>query len=125
MANSATALRRWLGTFSLAVAFAMLIWGQTLLKPYLQGHFFLPYWLLFLIFTCCSVGISLLDFFAVRRAVKEDIAELKARALTGIERGGRGLKKGLHPSKKPILQEFVKCHPPRNDAQIPPQDSSH
>jgi hypothetical protein len=85
MLNSATALRRWLGVFCLAMASGMLIWGQTLLQPHLQGWVFLVYWLVFLVFTCATVAISLLDFFAVRRLLMEDIADLKAKALKEIE----------------------------------------
>jgi len=125
MPNSATALRRWLGTFSLAVAFAMLIWGQTLLKPYLQGDLFLPYWLLFLIFTCSSVGISLLDFFAVRRAIKDDIAVLKAKALGGIDRSVCSQKTGGPIVKKKLLMRLLRGRVERNDPQNPPEGSSH
>lgn len=59
----------------------MLIWGRTLLEPYLQETIFLAYWFVFLIFTCGAVGISLLDFFAVRRMLVEDIARLRDKAL--------------------------------------------
>ena len=38
MFSSADALRRWLGMFCLAVAAGLLIWGQTILKPYLEGE---------------------------------------------------------------------------------------
>src|SRR4030095_12826865 len=85
MLNSATALRRWLGVFCLSIAFGMLIWGQTLLQPHLQGTLFLAYWFVFLLFTCATVAISLLDFFAVRRGLLEEIEDLKAQALKEIE----------------------------------------
>src|SRR5262245_42319756 len=51
MPNSADALRRWLGAFCLAVAAGMLIWGQTILLPILQGVVFLIYWALCFVFT--------------------------------------------------------------------------
>ena len=85
MSNSATALRRWLGVFCLAVASGMLIWGQTLLQPYLEGKLFIAYWIVFVVFTCGTVGVSLLDFLAIRRELMQQIAELKARALAEIE----------------------------------------
>ena len=82
--------RRWFGVLFLAVAFAMLTWGQTFLKPYLIGDVLLAYWLVFLMFTCSTVAIGLLDFFEVRRFFRleqdrvrrrlQKAAALKARA---------------------------------------------
>ena len=63
----------------------MLIWGQTLLEPHLQGRWFLAYWFVFLAFTCGTVAISLLDFFAVRRHLLHEIAKLRAKAMKEIE----------------------------------------
>ncbi|HXJ59008.1 MAG TPA: hypothetical protein VNU68_20310 [Verrucomicrobiae bacterium] len=91
MSKSATALRRWLGVFCLAIASGMLIWGRTLLEPYLEGTLFLAYWFVFLVFTCGAVAISLLDFFAVRRMLLEDIATLRDRALKEIDHPPRTL----------------------------------
>src|SRR5213593_3608536 len=44
MQTPADALRRWLGLFCLTMAGGMLIWGQTVLKPHLEGFGFLSYW---------------------------------------------------------------------------------
>ena len=44
MPTPADALRRWLGLFCLTMAAGMLIWGQTVLKPLLEGIGFLLYW---------------------------------------------------------------------------------
>jgi len=38
MGNSSDAMRRWLGAFSLAVAFGLLVWGETILKPFFEGN---------------------------------------------------------------------------------------
>jgi hypothetical protein len=81
MHNSATALRRWLGAFCLAVASGLLIWGQTVLEPHLHGVGFLIYWLVFLGFTCGAIGIGLLDFFAVRQELKAEREQLMASVL--------------------------------------------
>jgi hypothetical protein len=42
--DSADALRRWLGAFCRTVAAGMLIWGQTVVKPDLQGLCILIFW---------------------------------------------------------------------------------
>lgn len=87
MANSADALRRWLGAFCLAVAAGMLIWGQTILVPYLRGIGFLIYWGICFIFTIGAISIALLDVRAMRRRVREEQAALIQRTLEEIERG--------------------------------------
>jgi hypothetical protein len=85
MANSADALRRWLGAFCLAVAAGMLIWGQTVLLPYLAGFGFILYWLLCFAFTIAAIVIALLDVRAVRRRIRNEQAELIRRTLDEIE----------------------------------------
>lgn len=85
MANSADALRRWLGAFCLAVAAGMLIWGQTILKPHLDGIPFLIYWFICFVFTIAAIFIALLDVRAVRRRVKDEQADLIQRTLEEIE----------------------------------------
>lgn len=85
MGNSADALRRWLGAFCLAVAFGMLIWGQTLLKPFLTGLLFIFYWLTCFVFTCSSIIIALLDVRAVRRRIQAEQRDLVQRTLNEAE----------------------------------------
>jgi len=85
MGNSADALRRWLGAFFLAVAFAMLIWGETVLKPFLSGIPFLLYWCGCFIFTCSAIVIALLDVRAVRRRVQAEQRDLIERTLHDVE----------------------------------------
>jgi len=84
--DSADALRRWLGLFCLTVAAGMLIWGQTLLKPYLQGIGFLIYWSLCFFFTFGAIVIALLDIRAMRRRTRREQQELLRRALEDVEK---------------------------------------
>ena len=81
MSNSADALRRWLGTFCLALAAGLLIWGQTVLKPHLEGVLYLVYWSLCFLFTIAAIFIALLDVRAVRRRTREEQRELIQRTL--------------------------------------------
>jgi hypothetical protein len=86
MLSSADALRRWLGTFSLAMAAGMLIWGQTLLKPHLNGVWFVLYWGACFAFTVAAIFIALVDLRAVRRRTRREHEELIRRTLQGVER---------------------------------------
>jgi hypothetical protein len=85
MNNSVAALRRWFGMFFLAVAAGMLIWGHTILLPYLKGVGFVLYWLLCFLFTFASIVVALLDARAVLQSVKRERAALFQRALKEIE----------------------------------------
>ena len=85
MTNSADAFRRWLGAFCLAVAAGMLIWGQTILLPYLHGVVFVLYWFLCFSFTIAAVFIALLDVRAVRRRIRDEQADLIQRTIAEIE----------------------------------------
>ena len=83
--DSADALRRWLGLFCLTVAAGMLIWGQTLLKPLLQGWFFIFYWGVCFVFTFGAIIIALLDIRALRRRTRREQQELLERTLSEVE----------------------------------------
>jgi hypothetical protein len=85
MANSADALRRWLGAFFLAVAAGLLIWGQTVLLPYLHGIGFIVYWLVCFLCTIAAIVIALLDVRAVRRRIRNEQAELIQQTLKEIK----------------------------------------
>jgi hypothetical protein len=85
MSDPAEAWRRWLGLFCLAVAAGMLIWGQTILKPHLEGVSFIIYWAFCFLFTIAAIFIALLDVRAVRRRSKEEHSDLIARTLQEIE----------------------------------------
>ena len=85
MLKSADAMRRWLGSFFLAMAFAMLVWGQTVLSPHLKGISFLIYWLFCFLFTFAAMVAALLDIRATRRRSRMAQRELLADAFKEIE----------------------------------------
>ena len=70
-ANPADARRRWFGVFFLIIAAGMLIWGQTILKPRLEGVGFVIYWLVCMGFTALAMLTALLDIWAVRRRTRD------------------------------------------------------
>ena len=86
MGNSADAMRRWLGAFCLAVAFGLLVWGETVLKPALSGLLFLLYWMGCFLFTIGAIVFALLDVRAVRRRVKTEKRELVERTFQDLEK---------------------------------------
>jgi len=57
----------------------MLIWGQTILKPYLEGLGFVLYWLGCMAFTGLALFTALLDIWAVRRRTREQQRDLLQR----------------------------------------------
>ena len=65
----------------------MLIWGQTILVPYLKGLGFIVYWGFCFLFTIGAIFIALLDVRAVRQRVREEQAHLLRRTIEEIERG--------------------------------------
>jgi membrane protein implicated in regulation of membrane protease activity len=78
-ANPADVRRRWFGVFFLLIAAGMLIWGQTILKPYLVGIGFVLYWLACMAFTGLALLTALLDIWAVRRRTREQHQDLLQR----------------------------------------------
>ncbi len=74
--NAADARRRWFGVFFLIIAAGMLIWGQTILKPHLEGAGFVIYWLACMGFTALAMLTALLDVRAVRRRTRDQQREL-------------------------------------------------
>ena len=84
MANSATALRRWLGLFCLALASGLLIWGQTILKPILTDGWFVLYWGICFLFTFSAIVIALIDLWMVRRSTREEQSALLEKTLEEI-----------------------------------------
>src|SRR5213596_2472607 len=75
-ATPADARRRWFSVFFLIIAAGMLIWGQTLLKPYLEGVGFVIYWLACMGFTALAMLTALLDIWAVRRRTRDQQRDL-------------------------------------------------
>jgi len=84
-ANPADVRRRWFGVFFLLIAAGMLIWGQTILKPYLEGMGFVLYWLACLAFTGLALLTALLDIWAVRRRTREQQRDLLHRIFDEAE----------------------------------------
>lgn len=93
MSNSADALRRWLGLFCLAVAAGLLIWGQTILKPLLDGLAFVLYWGICFLFTFAAILIAMLDMRAVRLRTRREQAELIQKTLEKMDEESRHLRK--------------------------------
>ena len=83
--DSADAMRRWLGLFCLTMAAGMLIWGQTLLKPLLEGWLYIGYWTIAFVFTFGAIVIALLDIRALRRRTRREQKELLERTLAEVE----------------------------------------
>ena len=85
MPHSAEALRRWWGAFCLAVAAGMLIWGQTVLVPYLKGLIFIIYWFICFLFTIAAILVALIDLRAIRQRVRNEHTELIEKTLREID----------------------------------------
>ena len=85
MPTSADALRRWLGLLFLALAFGLLIWGQTFLRDSLKGVAFLAYWGCCFLCTMAAIITALLDVRATRRKAREEQDELLRTTLEELE----------------------------------------
>lgn len=94
MPTSADALRRWLGLLFLALAFGLLVWGQTVLRERLTGLAFLIYWALCFLFTLAAIVTALLDMRATRRRAREEHDELVRRTLEKLEQDDTGSNMG-------------------------------
>ncbi len=86
MSNRVDAWRRWFGTFFLILAGELLIWGQTLLKPHLNGASFVFYWLACFGLTGLAVLTALIDLWIMRRRTQEQHRVLFQRTFTGLRR---------------------------------------
>ena len=67
------------------LAAGMLIWGQTILKPYLEGLWFVIYWLACMGFTALAMLTALLDIWAVRRRTRAQQRELLQHIFDEVE----------------------------------------
>jgi len=74
----------------------MLIWGQTLLKPLLEGVVFVVYWLACMGFTALAMVTALLDIRAVRRRTRDQQRDLLQRIFDGADskKDSRGRERG-------------------------------
>lgn len=89
MLEAADARRRWRGMLCLTVAAGLLVWGQTVLEPVLQGVGYLLYWLVCFGFTLAAILIALLDIRAMRRRVRQQHQHLLQRVLDDLEKQQR------------------------------------
>ena len=85
MLTPADARRRWLGMVCLGLAAGLLIWGQTVLKPHLEGFVYLVYWGLCFFFTFCAVIIALWDLRVLRNRTRREHRALIERTLEEVE----------------------------------------
>lgn len=83
--NNAQAWRRWFGVIFLALAFAMLVWGQTVLKPKLEGVGYVVYWTGCFLFTFLALMTALVDIWCVRRKQRNERRMLLKKAFTELE----------------------------------------
>lgn len=84
MTNNADSLRRWLGMFFLAVSFAMMMWGQIVLEPYLVGVAFTLYWVACFGLSITAVVFGVLDVRASIRNLRNERVALLRRAMRDI-----------------------------------------
>src|SRR6185503_10791356 len=100
MFKPADARRRWWGTLFLTMAAAFLIWGQTLLQPYLNGVGFLLYWFLCFVFTMLAIFIAFLDMRAVRRHLHRQHREMVERAISEAQEASTKSHQSKHPTER-------------------------
>ena len=70
----------------LALAFGMLIWGQTVLRDKLTHIPFLIYWSICFLFTFAAIITALVDLRITRKRALAEQKELLTRTLDEIER---------------------------------------
>jgi len=87
MPSSVDALRRWFGLLFLALAFGMLIWGQTVLRGRLEQHprLFVFYWVGCFVLTFAAIITALLDLRATRKRAREEQRNLIERTLAELD----------------------------------------
>ena len=107
--------RRWFGAFYLALAGLLLIWGQTLLRPYLRGWAFLVYWLACFIFTTLAMIVAWLDLRAVRQ-------QLRQQQFTLIEKTLREAGSPVELSVRDAADSQAQPQPPPSPSGRPQAD---
>jgi len=93
--------RRWFGSLFLLLALGMVVWGQTWLKPQLQGLAFVFYWLTCLIWTLLALFTALVDASATRRQLRQKQADLLREALGDRLSRDRESEDPVGPRKEP------------------------
>jgi len=87
MSGSADAWRRWFGLLFLTVAGGMLIWGQTVLRPHLDGNafLFLAYWFVCFVLTLAAIAVALLDIRITRLRARQEREQLLRHTMDDLE----------------------------------------
>ncbi len=85
MTKSVHGRLRWFGALCLILAGGMLVWGLTLLRPYLTGLAFGVYWLVCMGFTGLAMLVALLDVRIIRQQAREQQVEMLNRLLGSSE----------------------------------------
>lgn len=109
--------RRWFGALFLILAGGQVVWGQTLLKEFLEQRpfYFLFYWLLCFLFTTSAMVVALLDLWVTKIRARHDQGQLNQTLLQG-KRG-----RALNPRERKLEdrnQETPK-YPPTPDSRDP------
>lgn len=69
----------------LALAFGMLVWGQTVLKSRLEGVAYLVYWTICFLLTFLAMFTALLDIMLVRRKSRRDRRDLLQKTIVDLQ----------------------------------------
>ena len=72
MNPSSTNVRRVAGGIALLGALVLLIAGETILKPKLEGVGYILYWLACLVLTAVAIGAAFLDVRALRQDTRRE-----------------------------------------------------
>lgn len=84
--HNSQAWRRWFGLVFLALAFGMLVWGQTVFRSRLDGMAYLIYWAICFLLTFLALLTAMLDILLVRRRSREDRKELLRKTVVDLQR---------------------------------------
>ena len=90
MGLEARARRRWFGAVALAMALAMLIGGETVLKGRLSAAGFLVYWLVCFALTSLAIFAAFLDVRALQDQIRQEQKDLLDTTLRKIEKEAKG-----------------------------------
>jgi hypothetical protein len=85
MGLDSTAKRRWFGGIVLFGAIAMLICGETILKPKLAGSAYLIYWLICFVLTIAAIVVAFMDVRALQRRIRDEHRELVEGTIDRIQ----------------------------------------
>jgi heme exporter protein D len=101
MVLDANLRRRWFGAAALAIALAMLIVGETVLKNRLKDLGFLVYWFICFCATGLAVIVAFVDARALRQHAFDQRRDLLQTALKDIQKEARARARKDTEGKKP------------------------